>query len=664
MQYKKLFEPTNIGKVELKNRFSLAPMGPLGLGDDQGGFSQKGIEYYVERAKGGTGLLFTGLTFPDNEVEKHLMSSRRPCPTYNPLHFVRTAKEMLERVHAYDCKMFLQMSAGFGRVFISKNLGDFPPVAPSSIKHKWSDQICREITIEEIKSMVKNFGDGAYNAKRAGFDGIEIHAVHEGYLLDQFAMSLFNKRTDKYGGTLENRLRFTREIVEEIKKRCGEDYPVVLRYSVKSFIKSLTEGGLPNEEFKEVGRDIEEGIEAAKLLVQYGYDALDVDVGSYEAPWCAHPPMYIEKGLYIDYAKIMKENVNVPIICAGRMDDPNIALKAVENNACDIVSLGRPLLADPHYVNKLRKGEIDDIRPCISCQEGCIGRVQEYAAINCAVNPMACRESTTKLNPITKSKKVMIIGGGIAGCEVARVLAMRGHKPEIFEMSDRLGGNLIAAGVPDFKEDDIKLIKWFEYQIKKLDIPVHLNAKVEKEDVLAKDFDTVVVATGSTAKKLNFSDNENVYTAKEVLLKGNVNGEKIAVIGGGLVGCETALWLKDMGKETFIVEALDDILAVNAPLAKGNFGMLKRLIPYNNIETYTSTFVKNFENGELTLIKDNKEIKIGCDTVVICIGFEENRDLYKSLQYEVSEIFLVGDARKVSNVMYGIWDGFEIANSI
>ena len=440
-QYDLLFSQVKIGTLTLKNRFAMAPMGPLGLGDAQGGFNQRGIDYYTARAKGGVGLIFTGVTFVDNEIEEHGMPN---CPnsTYNPVQFVRTSREMTERVHAYNAKIFLQMSGGFGRVTIPTNLGEFPPVAPSPIQHRWLDKICRELTVEEIHTLVRRFGEGAYNAKRAGFDGVQIHAVHEGYLIDQFAISLFNHRTDEYGGSLENRLRFAREIVEEIKSRCGQDFPVVLRYSPKSFIKALREGALPGEEFEEKGRDLDEGIEAAKLLASYGYDALDVDVGSYDAWWWSHPPMYQEKGLYMPYAKLVREAVNVPVLCAGRMDDPDRALSALSDGVCDIISMGRPLLADPEYVNKLRAGRRACIRPCISCQEGCMGRIQEYSIINCAVNPQAGRERVTAYNPVLRPKRVLIAGGGPAGCEAARVLAERGHR-----RIGILGGNWVCSQI-------------------------------------------------------------------------------------------------------------------------------------------------------------------------------------------------------------------------
>lgn len=663
MKYKNLFTPVQIGRLTIKNRFAMAPMGPLGLSDSEGGFNQRGIDYYTERAKGGTGLIITGVTFSDCKVETQSMPN---CPnsTYNPVHFIRTGKELTERVHAYGSKIFLMMSGGFGRVTIPTNLGEFPPVAPSAIPHRWLDKICRPLTVEEIHSIVRSFGDGAYNAKRAGFDGVEIHAVHEGYLLDQFAISMFNQREDEYGGSLENRLRFAREVVEEIKARCGADFPVALRFSVKSMIKDWRVGALPGEDFEEKGRDTEEGLEAAKLLVSYGYDALDTDVGTYDAWFWNHPPMYQEKGLFRTWCHLVKDVVDVPVLCAGRMDDPEMASKSIEDGDCDIVSLGRPLLADPDYVNKLRAGRMAEIRPCISCQEGCMGRVQHYSMINCAVNPQCARERVTAYNSILQPKKVLIVGGGVAGCEAARVLALRGHRPELFEKNGQLGGNLLPGGAPEFKEDDIALAKWYEVQLKKLGVPVTLNSKVTKEQVLSGDYDTVIIATGSKPKVFPLGDDDKVYTAAQVLLKEKDCGAQTVVVGGGLVGCETALWLAQNGKKVTIVEAMDKILALNGPLCSANKEMLELLVPYNGVEVVTGAKVTGYRDGILTADVAGKIREIPCDSVVLSVGYREENSLYQELEFEVPEIYLLGDAKKVANIMYAIWDAFEVANHI
>ena len=663
MKYSKLFSPIKIGSITIKNRFAMAPMGPLGLADANGGWNQRGIDYYVERAKGGTGLIITGVTFFDQVVEKQDPSTV-PNPLYKPVNFVKTSREMTERIHAYGSKIFLQLSGGFGRVTIPTNVGDIPPIAPSAIPHRWLDKTCRAITVDEIHAIVKQFGEAAFHAKRAGFDGVQIHAVHEGYLIDQFAISMFNQRTDEYGGSLENRLRFAKEIVEEIKKTCGDDFPVTLRFSVKSMIKDWRVGALPGEDFEEKGRDTEEGLKAAKLLESYGYDALDTDVGTYDAWWWNHPPMYQKKGLYREYCKMVKEVVDIPVFCAGRMDNPDMALEAIENGECDVIDLGRPLLADPDYCNKLRCGKITQIRPCISCHEGCMGRVASYSLLNCAVNPQAARERVNAYEPILKKKKVLIVGGGVAGCEAARVLAIRGHQPVVYEKGSRLGGNLIPGGAPDFKEDDIALADWYTNELNRLGVHVHLNTELNEEEIKAMDYDTVILATGSKPKVFSLGDDSHTYTAEQVLLKQKDAGKKTVVVGGGLVGCETALWLAQNGIHVTIVEALDKVMAVNGPLCAANKEMLEALLPFNGVEIITGAKVTEFVNGEVKVDTKEGSKTIMSDSVILSVGYKEENTLYNNLQFDIPDLYLLGDAKKVSNIMYAIWDAFEVANHI
>lgn len=663
MKYSKLFSPIKIGSITIKNRFAMAPMGPLGLADANGGWNQRGIDYYVERAKGGTGLIITGVTFFDQVVEKQDPSTV-PNPLYKPVNFVKTSREMTERIHAYGSKIFLQLSGGFGRVTIPTNVGDIPPVAPSAIPHRWLDKTCRAITVDEIHAIVKQFGEAAFHAKRAGFDGVQIHAVHEGYLIDQFAISMFNQRTDEYGGSLENRLRFAKEVVEEIKKTCGNDFPVTLRFSVKSMIKDWRVGALPGEDFEEKGRDTEEGLKAAKLLESYGYDALDTDVGTYDAWWWNHPPMYQKKGLYREYCKMVKEVVDIPVFCAGRMDNPDMALEAIENGECDVIDLGRPLLADPDYCNKLRCGKITQIRPCISCHEGCMGRVASYSLLNCAVNPQAARERVNAYEPILKKKKVLIVGGGVAGCEAARVLDIRGHQPVVYEKGSRLGGNLIPGGAPDFKEDDIALADWYTNELNRLGVHVHLNTELNEEEIKAMDYDTVILATGSKPKVFSLGDDSHTYTAEQVLLKQKDAGKKTVVVGGGLVGCETALWLAQNGIHVTIVETLDKVMAVNGPLCAANKEMLEALLPFNGVEIITGAKVTEFANGEVKIDTKEGSKTIMSDSVILSVGYKEENTLYNNLQFDIPDLYLLGDAKKVSNIMYAIWDAFEVANHI
>lgn len=374
--------------------------------------------------------------------------------------------------------------------------------------------------------------------------------------------------------------------------------------------------------------------------------------------------MYMEKGMYRPYAKIVKEHVSVPVICAGRMDDPDMALQALEQGETDMIGLGRPLLADPDYVNKLKAGKTADIRPCISCHEGCMGRMQKCMLVNCAVNPQAAREREMELRPILKPKRVLIIGGGVAGCEAARVLALRGHKPELYEARSRLGGNLIPGGSPEFKEDDIALANWYAHTLEQLEVPVHLNHKLTKEEILAEKADDIIIATGSTPKKFTLGDGDRVFTADKVLLGEADPGETVAVIGGGLVGCETALWLARNGRKVTIVEALDKVMAINGPSCSSNKEMLDALLVYNNIGILTGAKAKAFADRILTVETSAGETAIDCDSVVLAVGYNENNNLYHQLEFEVPSIHLIGDANKVGNIMYGIWDAFEVSNHI
>ncbi|MBS5788009.1 MAG: FAD-dependent oxidoreductase [Clostridioides difficile] len=661
--HKILFDPIKIGSLEIKNRFVMAPMGPAGLCDEDGTYNEKGVEYYVERAKGGTGLIMTGVTYVENDIEKCVMPSM-PCPTLNPLNFVKTSKIMTERIHAYGAKVFLQLTAGFGRVAIPSLVGDIA-VAPSPIPHRWLDGVtCRELTIEEIKTYIKKFAESAKIAQNAGYDGVEIHAVHEGYLLDQFAISFFNNRTDQYGGSLENRLRFACEIVKAIKSECGEDFPVSLRYSIKSFIKDWRKGGLPGETFIEKGRDIEEGIEAAKILVDAGYDALNGDVGSYDSWYWSHPPMYHKKGMYLEFNEKLKQAVNVPIITAGRMENPDLSSEAILSGKTDMIGLGRPLLADPHIPNKIHSDKFTHVRPCLSCQEGCMGRVAAYSGLSCAVNPACGREKDYSITKTSDKKKVLIIGGGVAGMEAARVSAIRGHNVTLLEKSDLLGGNIVPGGVPDFKEDDKNLVNWYKLQLDELGVEIKLNNEINKDNIKSFDADTIILATGSNPKIIDIDKAKNIYTAEDALMSKVDVGDNVIVVGGGLVGCETALWLHEQGKKVTIVEKMSDILKLNAPLCHANLDMLLELIEYKKIEVKTNSFISKKTDIGFLIDTNGIEEEIDADSVVLAIGYTPENKLYNDIKNEIDDIHLIGDASHVNNIMYAIWDAYEVAKNI
>ena len=341
-------------------------MGPMAMGqlDDHWAYKQESIDHFTERARGGTGLIITGANFIENRIEKHRKASF-PCPLEDPQSYMTQLKKMSDNIHAYNSKLFVQLTAGLGRSAIPAMILDNTFVAPSATTNRWDPSIQhRALTTEEIYELIKDFATCAMLAKMGGADGIEVHAGHEGYLLDNFTMEYFNQREDEFGGDLMGRLRFPLAILQAVKQACGKDFPVILRFSLKSFIRAERHGILPGESYPELGRDIEEGLQFAKILTEAGYDALNVDAGSYDAWYWAHPPFFQDRGLYLPFAEKVKKVVKVPVLTAGRMGYPQLAADALQEGKCDMVVLGRPLLADPEFVNKMRQGNIQDIRPC------------------------------------------------------------------------------------------------------------------------------------------------------------------------------------------------------------------------------------------------------------------------------------------------------------
>jgi 2-enoate reductase len=659
-KYKELFQSVKIGKLTIKNKTSMAPMGPVGYADFFGGFNQRIQDYYVERAKNDVGLIITGICSVDLNIEG-IPKNGLPCPTTNPLAFIHSTYQMNERIHAYDAKIFLQLTGGLGRSalpgFVAKN------IAPSEQENRFDPNIIHEeITKDEIKNLIQQFVKSAAIAKKAGFDGVEVHAVHEGYLLDQFAISFFNHRTDEFGGSLENRLRVATEIVKNIKKVCGEDFPVSLRYSLKSCMKDIRQGGLPGEDYEEVGKTIEEGVEAAKILVAAGYDALNVDAGTYDSWYWNHPPMYFEDGMYREFGEILKKHVDVPIILAGRMDSPEMAIDSL-GKSCDIVSYGRPLLADPEFVSKIKYNKLDQIRPCVGCHEGCLGRIGS-APVSCAVNPSCGREEIYGLTPALIKKQVLVIGGGLAGMEIARVSALRGHTVTLCEKSDKLGGNIIPGSVPHFKRYDRKLVAYYEKQLNLLGVDVKFNTTVSKNDIDSYKADVIVTATGSTPKTICLNGTQDTVTADQVLLGKVSVGENIAIIGGGLVGCEAALWLAQKGKKVSVVEILPEILGGHDALPHMNHDMLVDLLNFNHVDIYKNTSVINTKEGQVEVNQKGKSFNIDADTIITSVGYKENNSLYNELKDLDIPVHNIGDSSKVHNIMYSIWNAYELGRNL
>lgn len=660
MKYNKLFQPVTIGSVTVKNKIAMAPMGPVGYADAFGGFNQRLQDYYVERARHGVGLIITGICSVDMGIEG-IPANGLPCPTTNSLAFIHSTFPMNERIHAYGARIFLQLTGGLGRSALPGFVKNC--IAPSEQENRFNSAIThREMTKDEIMNLIQKFVVSAVVAKKAGFDGVEIHAVHEGYLLDQFAIAFFNKRTDEFGGSLENRLRVSTEIVKGIKKACGEEFTVSLRYSLKSCMKGLRQGGLPGEEYTEVGKDIEEGIKAAKILADAGYDALNVDAGTYDSWYWNHPPMYFEDGMYREFGRIVKEHVNIPVILAGRMENPDMATESLGRD-CDMVSYGRALLADEAFVEKIRTGRLDEIRPCLGCHEGCLGRIGN-APVCCAVNPACGRETIYGLTPVVKKKKILVIGGGVAGMEMARVTATRGHQVILCEKSDRLGGNLIPGGVPDFKRYDRKLIAYYEKQLQLLHVDVRLNTEVDEAYADSCHADEIVVATGSVPRKISMDGAQQIATADAVLSGQVQTGESILMIGGGLVGCETALWLAQQGKKVTVVEMMKEILGGHNALPHMNYAMLVDLLRFHGVQVYTSASVKEIKEDTAVVRVGEADITIDASSVVSAIGYTSDHQLYDWLKERDIPVHNVGDSQNVHNIMYAIWDAYEVGRGI
>ena len=680
-KYEALFTPWKIRDVEIKNRIVLCPMGGTSLFGwfELTGckFDKEAANFFLERAKNNVGLIIPGIApLRDTFWGKWLWQ--------NPKMF-EDLKEFMTEIHKTGAKLFIQLTAGMGRSWAITDLiapmhknkftrAILKPVldtshelaSPSPLPSRWDPEITTpEMTKKQIHEIIEAFAKTAKLCMDAGVDGVEVHAVHEGYLLDQFTMEWTNHRTDEYGGSFENRYRFPVEVVKAIKAACGENFPVSLRYSVQSKVKDFRYGALPGETYEEKGRNMEESERAAKYLQDAGYDMLNADNGTYDSWYWAHPPMYMPQNCNLEDVAHIKKFVDIPVVCAGRME-PDVGAKAIAEGRIDGVGVARQFLADQEWITKLIEDRLEDIRPCICCHAGCFNFSSSKGHANtqdlsdtmhlarCAINPPTMQTGKYYIKPAKKAKNIAVIGGGIGGMEAALVCAKRGHKVTLYEKSDVLGGVFIAAAAPSFKEKDRDLIAWYRREITKYPIEVKLNTEVT--DVAALGADEVIVATGSNANHIPVPSIDSGIQAIDFLLGKQEVGDKVVIIGGGLTGCEIAYELYLQGKQPTIVEMMDDLI-VTKGVCLANTSFLRDFFKTNQVPVHLETKLSEVHADGVTVTdKEGNTFKIDADSVILSTGYRSALVADKA-----KHIHLVGDCSKVGNLRSVIWQAWDVA---
>ena len=679
-KYEALFTPWKIGNVEIKNRIVMCPMGGTSLFGwfELGGchFDKEAAKLFLERANNNVGLIIPGIApLRDTFWGKWLWQ--------NPKMF-EDLKVFMDEIHKTGAKLFIQLTAGMGRSWaITELVGPLhknkftrailKPIldtshelaCPSPQPARWAPDIeCPEMTVHQIHEIIEAFAKTAKLCKDAGVDGVEVHAVHEGYLLDQFAIEFFNKRTDEYGGSFENRYRFAAEIVHAIKAACGEDYPVSLRYSVESKLKGFQKGIVPGEEAEELGRNMEESERAAKYLQDAGYDMLNADNGTYDSWYWAHPPMYMPQNCNLSDVAHIKKFVDIPVVCAGRME-PDVGAQAVADGLIDGVGIARQFLVDPEWITKLIEDRVEDIKPCICCHSGCFNFSSHKGHYNtqdltdtmglarCALNPETMQSKKHYIAPAKKRKKIAVIGGGIGGMESALVLAKRGHRVTLYERSGELGGVFIAAAAPSFKEKDRDLIAWYRRELTRYPIEVKLNTEVT--DLSALDADEIIIATGSVPNRIPVSGAEKGIEAIDFLLGKKTVGEKVVIVGGGLTGCEIAYELYLQGKKPVIVEMQNDLITTKG-VCLANTSFLRDFFEANKVAVHLETRLEQImDDGVKVTNKEGLSFKIDADSVILSTGYKS-----APLTEKGKHIHIVGDAKKVGNLRTVIWGAWDV----
>ena len=684
-KYEPLFTPWKIGNVEIKNRIVQPSMGGTSLFGwlEPCHFDREAAYHILNRAQNNVGLVLPGMQCVRDTMGKRWLYTNKKM-------FQDLAKWMPEFKET-GSTLFVQLAGGFGRsMAINQMMVDmlekkaFGKVAKpfldveyccasaSETPNRWYPSLkSRPMTVEEIHEMVDAFGKTAYLLQQAGVDGVEIHAVHEGYLLDQFTIANWNYRTDEYGGSFENRYRFPVEIVQEIKKQCGDDFPVSLRYSVVSKTKAFGEGAVPGEEFEEFGRDMEESEKAIKYLEEAGYDMFNCDNGTYDAWYWAHPPVYMPQNCNLPEVEHIKNFTTKPVVCAGKMT-MDVAAEEIAAGRLDAVGVARQNLVDPEWVNKLIEGREEEIKPCINCHNACFSFSKSKSTPNmqslddslhlarCALNPTTMQHNKYKIVPTKHPKKVAIIGGGIGGMEAALVLHKRGHEPVIFEKSDKLGGMYIYASEMSFKEADKALLKWYERELDKAGIEVRYNMEINAPQTLRREFDEVLVATGAAPKTLPVKGFHKCLTFKQLLLKEVDAGDRIVFFGGGQSSCEAAYEMVLQGKHPMIVEFADDLI-VTPGTCLANSSFLRDMLKFKNVPVYLEHTITEIGDGYV-MVKPNdggEAFRLECDSVVSGIGF-----VPAPIAADDKKVKRIGTCEKWGNLRDVIWSAWDVCMKI
>lgn len=649
----KLFERTKLGNVKLRNRIALAPMGmksgPEGYWDD------RNVEFYRRVAEGGAGLLTLGCFICTEEFEK------RSTWVLEDYYHLGGLSLVCDKVHWEGAAVMAQMSIGLGRIAFYDP--ERPPLSASPNPMFGDPSLTSgEFTEEQIARLVERFGQSALLAKHAGVDAVEFQA-YGGYLFDQFMTPRWNRRTDQYGGSLENRLRIVTECLQAVRKTCGPDMPV----SVKITPTHL----MPEEDGY---RGIEEGIEMSKMLEAAGFDVIHVDNGCYERYNKQIPTVYDERGTQLETIRAVRNVVSVPIIGNGKLNYPSFAEKVLEDGDLDIVALGHQMLADPDWPKKVKSGRLHDINFCIGCNE-CLFYLHLNSSPDvkqgrhrlCAINPLCTHEWDYKVEDAKVIKKVLVAGGGPGGIMAAKTAAQRGHKVDLWEKSDQLGGNLRAAAAPEFKEDVQVYLDNAIEQLINSPVNIVLNKEATADEIIRAGYDNVVIATGSRPIMLNLKkDAESavkVMCSNDALLQRRRMTGEVVVIGAGLVGCETALHIEKTAHKVILLECLDEMLKTSTHYINNDTALME-LMNNSSIETICGATVTEITKDGLKYVRDGKEIEIKCDTVVMAAGYRSVDNLEDELWDKVDDIRVIGDAVGPRKVVDAVHEGFHYARII